>query len=172
MKALYAMLIRVFFCVFPISALAGGVGGPWDKLIDQPSRFVVLHDYNDEAVLDKETGLVWEKSPGSTAMVWGGAQFHCNHKALGNRKGWRVPAAQELASLIDPSVPRPGPTLPAGHPFTNVQQNDYWSGTLQDLNPNGNAWGVSFLDAFVVNFPKAFPLFVWCVRGGQGADFQ
>jgi len=30
----------------------------WDKLIPKPGRFKVLKAFGDEAVLDKETGLV------------------------------------------------------------------------------------------------------------------
>ncbi len=40
----------------------------WEKKLpcvskDNCPRFEVLADWNNEAVLDKETGLVWEKSP-------------------------------------------------------------------------------------------------------------
>ena len=32
----------------------------WSTRIDTPRRFVVLKDFNGEAVLDRETNLVWE----------------------------------------------------------------------------------------------------------------
>jgi len=142
-------------------------------------RFIELADWNSEAVLDRETGLVWEKSPaitgglnGSGLKDWFSAQSDCNQLAKGNRKGWRVPTLQELASLVDPSVASPGPTLPAGHPFHNVQSSTYWSATtFSNLN---TAWTVTFSSGIVGIDNKDFITFhfVWCVRGGQGVDPQ
>jgi hypothetical protein len=179
MKQLYASLIAAFF-LLPLSAAAGGV--PWGEPNDTSGRFIVLSSYNNQAVFDSETGLVWEQSPSTTPRQWGGprvlvlnsAQFHCNNMNVGNRKGWRLPTIQELASLVDPTVPRPGPTLPAGHPFSNVQSAEYWSATTApSFTVASFAWTVSFFDGLVfANDKSATTVFVWCVRGGQGVDPQ
>jgi hypothetical protein len=126
--------------------------------------------------LDNETGLVWERDPGTTNLDWVFASIHCNQFPVGGRKGWRLPTVQDLASLVDPSVGSPGPTLPAGHPFANVQSSSYWSATT-DAQDAGSAWLVSFesgnvLSGIVAGFAKTDSLFVWCVRGGQGVDTQ
>ena len=121
------------------------------------------------AVLDKETGLVWEKSPSTSKFILFNAQIHCNDRTVGNRKGWRIPTVQELASLIDPSVPPPGPTIPAGHPFSNVGEF-YWSATTGLYG----MWGVWFYyGGVLVSLPQdSNNVLVWCVRGGQGVDSQ
>ena len=91
----------------------------WDKVIIA-GRFSVLADFNNLAVRDNETGLVWEKSPSlSPAADWVQAAGNCVNKSIANRKGWRLPSVAELGSLID--ISQSNPTLPAGHPFTNVQ---------------------------------------------------
>jgi uncharacterized protein DUF1566 len=129
-------------------------------------RFVVLSNFNSDAVLDRETGLVWERSPDTTELTWREAQFHCISRAVSNRYGWRLPHIQELASLIDPSVN----FLPAGHPFSVVQGRFYWSGTDVHDEPF-NAW-VAILGGNFGVIPKSISRLAWCVRGGQGADGQ
>jgi len=143
----------------------------WDQKIDHKGRFVILSDWDKAAVLDKETGLVWEQSPSTSAVSsWQDAQFHCNELTTGNRFGWRLPILQELASLVDTNTS--GPDLPIGHPFSNVQLNFYWSATTY-ANATSNAWYVNFNDPSVSIAGKGDPgFFAWCVRGGQGADPQ
>jgi hypothetical protein len=165
--------------VFLLAALAWAVSsnGPyyalpaWDQKLPVSTRFVELLDWSSQAVLDRETGLVWEKAPTTTNQLWSNARFFCADKAVGGRKGWRLPSIAELASLIDPSVPSPGPTLPAGHPFTNVQSFFYWSASTNANSPTlASAWSVDFEhgDAEILN--KTDTLNVWCVRGGMNAD--
>ena len=74
----------------------------------------------------------------------------------------------ELASLVDPSVASPGPTLPSGHPFLNVQPSNYWSASAHAENPT-LAWGVGFGNGNVSGLSKSFDNRVWCVRGGMNA---
>ena len=142
----------------------------WDQTLPASTRFVVLTNMASEAVLDRETGLVWEQSPGNTtAFSWGGGRFRCNQKTTGNRKGWRLPTIQELASLVDPSNPGGNPDLPPGHPFSNVQLSDYWSAT--SVGTTG-AWVVEFGIGNLDTVNKSGMGLVWCTRGGQGPDAQ
>jgi hypothetical protein len=81
---------------------------------------------NDEAFLDRETGLVWDR-PGTINYsgsfpdaAWVGAVRVCYAKTIGMRQGWRP--ATMLAGLIGDFPPFPagfltGPvtTLPVQH---------------------------------------------------------
>jgi hypothetical protein len=144
----------------------------WDQTLPSDTRFIVLSNMGSDAVLDRETGLVWERSP-SLSTDWFNAEIRCNTLRTGGRLGWRMPTLQELASLVDPSVPFPNLRLPAGHPFTNVQSSSYWSATTSAaLTTLGWVVGFGSGDVLVVDRYSTSSLFVWCVRGGQGVDSQ
>lgn len=190
------VLVTVFMSVLATRVEAQTVtDGPyysapaWDQTLACNSltncpRFIVLSNMNSEAVLDRETGLVWERSPSATPLVFFAAdQFfaaqaavHCNFSRTGDRGGWRLPSVQELASLVDADPANTSsPRLPPGHPFQNVQSAVYWSATqFGPPNPvTGRfGWEVS-IGTGVVNLDEAIqPHFVWCVRDDSGLDTQ
>lgn len=136
----------------------------WSDKLPNAERFKLVLD--GEGVLDKETGLIWERSPNNaTPMKWNEAIIYCYQKSIGNRKGWRLPTVEELASLVDPT--QSAPSLPSGHPFNNVATYDYWSATTV-VNADSQAWLVGFGSGSVNTDNKQSNLFVWCVRGGYG----
>jgi hypothetical protein len=158
-----------------VDALAGGSGEGnstlrWDRALPAVQRFDVLEEFGGEAVLDKETGLVWEQSPEVGQVEWSLARGLCAQKAVGGRKGWRLPSFSELASLVDLSVGSSGPTLPLGHPFDNVQSSNYWSATLASRLSDTHSWDVNFENGFVSAGFQGANRYLWCVRGGMNAD--
>ena len=161
--------------VSSIEPLAVGLGPyyalpSWDRKMAPVNRFVVLTDWNSDAVLDKETGLVWERSSFISTNTWEDAKTVCINRAVGGRTGWRLPEVHELTSLIQPSgFTGGGPTLPPGHPFLNVQVHDYWTATTYATDTT-HAWYVGFATGFVGNTaPKGNLGHYWCVRGGNNA---
>ena len=142
-------------------------------------RFVVLSNWTDTAfpsggaaVLDRETGLVWERAPGTVfpftgPQTWNNAIATCRQISVGHRLGWRLPTIEELQSLIDPVTPTH--TLPPGHPFQNIQtagSQVYWSSTVV----HGTLPFV-YVEGFNATSGSTDPTntnFVWCVRGGAG----
>jgi hypothetical protein len=142
----------------------------WDQTIactttSSCPRLVVLANFDNNAVLDRETGLVWERSPSETRIPLN--LDLCRGLAVGSREGWRIPTLSELRTLIDSS--QTNPALPPGHPFTNLHldpTDTYWTLTEDLLNP-GRFLLVSFAlpKAEGASFPDtAFGRF-WCVRG-------
>jgi len=127
-------------------------------------RFELVLDGN--AVLDKETGLVWEKSVSETERNWVSACQHCYNLSLSYRKGWRLPTVEELASLLD--MQQFSPSLPIGHPFENVQLDYYWTSTT--YTETDKAWIVHMDNGFANGGSKTNTEDVWCVRGGDGHD--
>ncbi len=153
----------------------------WDQILRCDAqatcpRFIVLSNWIDTdhpsggaAVLDRETGLVWEQSPQTTNHGWSTSRFQCNSRTTGGRIGWRLPSVHELMSLADPN--QSSPALPPGHPFSNVQSARYWSATTTADDPT-QAWLVVF-DVFAgaLGGSKTSDLYhLWCVRGAVNAD--
>jgi hypothetical protein len=120
------------------------------------------------AVLDKETGLIWAADANMYGAVrWQWAIAYCADLSLGDRKGWRLPSREELASLLDTS--QSNPTLPIGYDsfFSNVQDK-YWSSTEYESN-SIDAWAADIYYGFLRWASKSLTssFHTWCVRGGN-----
>jgi hypothetical protein len=138
----------------------------WDQKLTT-NRFVILANWNGEAVLDRETGLVWERSPSPVTLAWPLAQVNCSNVTKGGRKGWRLPALAELASLVDPTVT--APSLPQGHPFTGVVSNFYITASSLPVVPAAVMF-VNMSNGRTETSGYNLAAYVWCVRGGAGVD--
>jgi hypothetical protein len=147
----------------------------WDQKLPASTRFVLVLfeefctpvcQQMATAVLDRETGLVWERIPSTSALTFLEATIACAASKRGGRAGWRLPEFDEIASLVDPSVTT-GLSFPPGHPFINVGDQGYWTRTA----PFGPQFRLlvkfrldlgSILEGVDVGFHRP----VWCVRGG------
>jgi len=141
----------------------------WNRRLPVHKRFVTVL-VGGEAVLDFETGLVWERSPladHTQIKTWAEAVDFCYTKFAADRKGWRLPTIWELSSLVDGSN-----FLPAGHPFQlSPVQEFYWSATTSVADASQvYVWNPSLRPGNVKTIDKEDPFgrLVWCVRGGHG----
>jgi len=147
------------------TVLATAPARNWYQRLPASERFVRV--MNQEAILDKETGLVWEQAPDTTEKKWADAVYYCRSKVVGNRLGWRLPTIEELSSLVDKDKNQTGRALPAGSSFSNVVLSAYWSSTIFEFDPRF-AYFVDFPKGKVDGGPiKDFEIGVWCVRGGR-----
>lgn len=140
----------------------------WSMRIDDAKdRFELIKEFDDKAVLDYETGLVWERYVMQVQGPWHAAVFDCAARKIAGRYGWRLPSVEELASLLQDVDSPVIPSLPPGHPFIDVLPSRYWTSTERSL-PAAEAWTVAFDGARVVPADKtgvAWHSFTWCVRG-------
>jgi hypothetical protein len=145
----------------------------WDQKLTT-NRFVILANWNNEAVLDRETGVVWQRSPLDSPVSLSFGATLCHLTNTGGRRGWRLPRAEELSSLLAPDPDTGMATLPAGHPFNDIHtisQGFYWSSTRSLTPSSTQMWVVSFYNGAGGPFSSGSH-YLWCVRGGQGADAQ
>ena len=140
-----------------------GDDGDLEKGVAWPSpRFSV--QTNTSLVVDNLSGLMWSRNANLAGLLtWDGAVDYCNGLSLGGHTDWRLPNVRELQSLIDYS--RLTPALPAGHPFTGVKSDYYWSSTTYASDTNG-AMLVDFMDnQTLAAFKTSGGCYVWPVRG-------
>jgi hypothetical protein len=156
-------------------AASGAAAAPpqsWDRVIpDGAKRFRVLAAMDDEAVLDKETGLVWQRAPSSASLFdWGTSTALCIGTAIGGRRGWRLPSAWELMTLKDPA--QSNPALPPNHPFQDVVTGTpYWTATAASDDADA-AHSLTFTSGGqgIITSAKSNTALRWCVRG-PGGDY-
>ena len=193
-------LVAGVLAIFVVAAMTGVVsGGPLDppgppaptqKTLDQiapvwsqvlaandgpdschSSRFLCVMS-GDAAVVDRETGLVWERVPSNIVRsTWFESRRGCRILSVGGRKGWRMPSEEEFESLVGALMP--------GHPFTfrNYTQSDldaYWTATTKpDDSTRATEVKVFTADgqSIVSSVGKTKDTnLTWCVRGGAAED--
>lgn len=142
-----------------------------DQWAFKAERFQVLQAFGGSAVLDHETGIVWERSPSSGAFSWDQASQYCNSLIIGARMGWRLPTLQELTSVLSIGGPN---NLEPGNPFNVVPPwsvgEFIWSATTSAGSAT-DAWTMN-LASNVSAFNKGSASRCWCVRYRQGVDPQ
>jgi hypothetical protein len=147
-----------------LASTAGAVDlRDWGRKFSTSERFVVLSQFNNQAVLDKETQLVWQAVADTTPAitgVWSQAHFSCLFDTAGSRRGWRLPTYPEIASIFGTNGVKP-------QAFNGVPNGLYWTAT---------EYAVSDAYAVVIDVPsgaaaigpvhlKSDKLRIWCVRG-------
>ena len=139
----------------------------WVKHRPNPRFWIYNVGGGNDLVLDRETGLVWEREPHATERTFTAACNYCYDLNKGGRMGWRLPAIEELTSLVDEAQLE---RLPKDHPFTVSTTNRYWSSTTDpsdDTDANTYRFGASG-GPLAVDKVNGSEL-TWCVRGGKAA---
>jgi hypothetical protein len=145
----------------------------WDQTFPTETRWGVLANFSQQAVLDRETGLVWEQNPNlATLRTWAEAIDACHGRVTGGRWGWRLPTVEELTSIMTRVGPVYAPPSPpfAPSPFGPMT---LWASTTSPLDStqayewtNSPSGGGGFS---LSKHDKTMLHSAWCVRGGSGA---
>ena len=146
----------------------------WTQTLPNNNRFIILTNLNSDAVLDRETGVVWARQNVEPAL-WRQAEYACKQLVIGNRRGWRLASRVELDSLLDPSLPETpnSPRLPSGHPFlvplvSPAGTRAYWTGDLNPISDPIRAFATDMIDGG--SYSGSMDLTVlaaMCVRGRE-----
>lgn len=130
----------------PVPVCATEVDLVFPECVGVEGRFV---DHEDGTVTDRCTGLVWQRNPldinddGAIdledQLSWDDARSLADDLRLGDHEDWRLPAIEELITLID--FTRLDPAM--DDDVFGVESAFYWSSTLE-ASDTGTAWGVNF----------------------------
>jgi hypothetical protein len=125
----------------------------------------IAHQYDPQAVgdavvvIDRATGLMWQKT-GSSPMTRANAEKYIgglNAERFAGFNNWRLPTAEEVASLTEPHAQD-------GFHIGAVFQrgiNFIWTA---DRAPDGRAWVLYFQDGLLAAESTAFNAWVRAVR--------
>ena len=120
----------------------------------------------NDVVIDDRSGLMWTKNAGllEFPMTWEEALEQIaafNASALFGYNDWKLPNRRELFSLMSHEMINP--SLPEGHPFTNVFTGYYWTASSCARLPD-QAWYLHLGGARVFKGMKYGSYMVWPVR--------
>ncbi len=143
---------------------------------------IVYNQHNgDGYASDTDSGLMWEikengdnatdlNNPNDADNTYSWADLstfidNLNAISYAGYSDWRLPNVKELETIIDLSVPEPGPVV-IQDVFINCRQDFYWTNT-PDAADSSRAWAIDFSSAGEVTASKTNAYHVRAVRGGQ-----
>ncbi len=117
-------------------------------------------------VVDRTTGLMWEKAGSGSFMDYREARSYVaglNRRKLAGYGDWRLPTMPELGSLLEGGMRSTGFYM--SPIFGNPTRNWYWCWSA-DRRSSSAVWGASFRKGYVSYLGLHSAGFVRAVRGG------
>ncbi len=120
------------------------------------------YDIRTAVVVDRVTGLMWERAPDNVFRSPLDAKLHCEALRLEGHSDWRLPAIVELVSIVDTSIASPAPPIdPTAFPGTVF--GPYWSSTPSAAMA-AHTWAVPFNGGVADQRPSSTLNPARCVR--------
>ena len=110
---------------------------------------------NRDVVIDRTSGLMWQKKPDGVERNWKDAKLYCQKLSLGGYSDWRLPNESVLMKMIKNKMMF----------ASSLRNNYYWSSTVS--NPTSWATYVNFGYGDKGVAWKGSGMYVRCVRGGN-----
>ena len=110
---------------------------------------------NRDVVIDRTSGLMWQKKPDGVERNWKDAKLYCQKLSLGGYSEWRLPNESVLMKMIKNKMMF----------ASSLRNNYYWSSTVS--NPTSWATYVNFGYGDKGVAWKGSGMYVRCVRGGN-----
>jgi hypothetical protein len=165
--AVMFIMLPAIVCAWPVPDT--GQTQSYTNTFGEDSDYTINpHSYTNLGngiVRDNVTGLEWQQATAPGTYTWQQAIDYCNNLSLGGKDDWRLPTIKELSTLVDSSIPYPGPTINTTY-FPNTHASGYWSSTTLATNTS-YALYVEFYGGYVGGFNKSSGYYVRTVRGGQ-----
>ncbi len=121
-----------------------------------PSRYRITGSLGSETVLDRATGLVWQKEY-TTGMGWQDTLQHCEALHYAGSEDWRLPNANELYSVSNLELYDPASDFP------DMPSIYFWSSTTRSDMPS-QAWSVRATTGHITEKDKTELFAARCVR--------
>ena len=138
-----------------------------DDIIPSPFRPLTAAsppdtDYTITAntVVDKKTGLEWQRLDDDTTRTWDVAMTYCSDLTLDSKTDWRLPEVSELQSIVKYDASSPAIN---GVAFPGTNSSYYWSASSYAAF-SSSAWRVNFNVGNVSASDKTGSYYVRCVR--------
>lgn len=111
-------------------------------------------------VLDRVTGLMWQRAVGRVTMTFEAANTKCTNLELAGYRDWRLPSRIELVSILDLAEDKPSIDRSA---FPNTPSDWFWSSSVAADSPT-SAWYVYFYFGYPNVEERRARFSVRCVR--------
>jgi len=114
--------------------------------LTSPSPSLDNYTVTSKSVIDKITGLEWQKETDSfydPNWNWIAAREHCALLDLNNKTDWRLPSVSALMSIVYyGSLPGSQPTINI-FAFPSTYKEKYWTSNWK-ADPYGDVWTINF----------------------------